>query len=62
MREDEAENYQTLLSWIEEAEDSDKLTKWESDFLASIKEQLETKKTLSERQIEILQKISSRVG
>jgi hypothetical protein len=33
------------------------LTKWETDFVASITEQFETRKSLSDRQFEILERI-----
>lgn len=41
------------------ASPSKELTKWEQDFVASITTQFETRGTLSDRQIEILDKIYS---
>jgi predicted DNA binding protein len=39
----------------------DKLTKWEQDFVESVKEQYENKGELTERQLEFLEKIWMKV-
>lgn len=52
------QSYQTLQQWISLIQDTGKgLSKWEEDFVSSVAEQLETRKSLSERQIEILERI-----
>jgi len=44
--------------WIEAAQlAGEKLTKWEENFLESISEQLTERGSLSERQVEILERI-----
>lgn len=61
LRDDERDNYQTLLQYIEECEESDRLSEWESEFIKSIKEYLERKKTLTPKQFEVLQRISKKI-
>lgn len=46
---------------LDELENADSLTKWEEEFTESISVQFETKKNLSERQCEILEKIYEKV-
>ena len=46
---------------IDECYDSDKLTKWEEDFILSVQEQINTKGFISERQEEILDRIYEKV-
>jgi len=52
-----------LEYWLEKIDtDAKGLTKWEENFIESIKEQLEKRGTLSDRQIEILEKIYTEKG
>lgn len=47
-----------LKSWLDALEEQPrKLTKWELDFTASLREQFDRKGWLSDRQIEILERI-----
>jgi hypothetical protein len=49
---------ETLEYWITTIQEEGKrVTKWESDFVASLADQLEENGRLSERQIDILEKI-----
>lgn len=49
---------ETLLSWMDAIEESGHgLTKWECDFVESLRDQIVEGGTLSERQIEILERI-----
>lgn len=49
---------EVLQSWCDAIEENQrKLTKWELDFAISVTEQLTTKGWLSDRQIEILERI-----
>ena len=54
---DAADDYHIFHSWIEACEGSDRLTEWEYNFVASVKKQLETKGSLSPKQIEVLERI-----
>lgn len=50
----------TLQSWIEKIQTEGKnLSKWEESYVEDIASQLEDRGTLSERQIEILERIYS---
>jgi hypothetical protein len=48
-----------LISLCEDNEDQ--LSEWERNFISSIKKQLTEKQTLSEKQIDILQKVSDKI-
>ncbi len=51
---------ETLDHWIEEIDLHGRgLTKWEEDFVDSLRDQLERRGMLSERQIEILERMYS---
>lgn len=52
MNQDHIEDW---LAAIEE--DQDRLTKWEADFVESLRDQWERRGSLSERQVEILERI-----
>ena len=54
---DKAELYRLHSEWIEKCEDSDRLSEWEEEFVASIKEQLQKKGSISYKQAEILERI-----
>jgi hypothetical protein len=60
LHDDEADNYQSILASIEECEESDRLTEWESTFLKSIKEQLLRSKHISKRQFDTLVNIEKK--
>lgn len=51
------ELYRLHLEWIDRCELSDNLSEWEESFVASVKEQLLRKGSISSRQVEILEKI-----
>jgi len=53
----ETERKQLWRKWIDLAQQSDRLTGWEADFLQSISDQLFEHDTLSVRQAEILERI-----
>lgn len=47
-----------VRSWLDLCnEHVDRLTKWEQDFIASLTEQFDAGRTLTERQLEILERI-----
>lgn len=54
---DKTDIYRLCQSWIEACELSDKLNEWEERFVASVKQQLEKKGSLSPNQIEVLERI-----
>ena len=47
--------------WVEACAGSGKLSSWEQDFIDSIGDQLDRGGTLSERQVEVLEKIYQKV-
>lgn len=48
----------TIQDWFEQLEEhADALTKWEYEFVASLQEQFERRGSLSDRQVEVLEKI-----
>ena len=51
------EHLEVIRVWIERCLESEKLTKWEGDFVESIKDQFEDYGSLSPRQEEILERI-----
>ena len=61
MGDDEADKVQDMMTSIEECLESDRITAWEKDFLNSIHDQLEVKKSLSPRQYETLGRIEVKV-
>jgi len=56
---DKTDLYRVHQAWIEACQSSDKLTEWEDNFVSSLKGQLEKKGSLSEKQVEILERIYS---
>jgi uncharacterized membrane-anchored protein len=49
---------EVIQSWLDELEaKAKKLTKWEEGFVESVSEQFQTRKTISDRQEEILERI-----
>ena len=48
------------LIWLIDKASCNKLNSWEENFLESIREQLDTKDTLSDRQIEVLNRIADK--
>lgn len=47
-----------VAQWIQDVLESGKgLSKWEEDFVASLEEQFEKRKSLSDKQLEILERI-----
>ncbi len=54
---DKAELYNIHIQWIEACERSDKLSEWESEFIASIRKYLESKGSLTSKQVEVLERI-----
>lgn len=53
----EEEAYRIYGNWIAACEASDKLTEWESNFVASVKKYLEDKGKLSPKQADVLERI-----
>ena len=51
------EVYGVHMSWIDACQSSDRLTEWESNFVASVKKYLEDKGALSPKQRDILERI-----
>jgi uncharacterized membrane-anchored protein len=54
---DKANAYRLHHEWIDQCLECDRLTEWEEEFVTSVKEQLEKKGSLSEKQVEILERI-----
>ena len=54
---DKSELYRLHSEWIERCENCDRLSEWEEEFVASIKEQLQKKGSISPKQAEILERI-----
>ena len=48
---------EVIADWLEQCENSRKLTKWETDFIESVAEQFDRRGTISDRQEEILERI-----
>ena len=56
---DKEQLYKIHQYWIEQCELSDRLSEWESQFVESVKGQLERKGSISSNQAEILERIYS---
>lgn len=54
---DKTDIYRMHQAWIEKCELSDRLNEWEERFVASVKQHLEKKGSLSPKQAEILERI-----